>query len=317
MDKKTAVITGASSGIGKATALEFASLGIDLVLTARNQEALEEVVAACRKRGVAAYAHKADVRSADSVAELAGAAIDRLGSIDVWVNNAGVIHYGSFLDITPEEFRTVIETNLMGYVYGAHAALRQFKDQGYGTLINVGSGYGVFPVPYASAYVASKYAVRGLSASLRQELLIEKLENIHVCTVLPATIDTPVYQHAANKTGRVVQAMPPAFPVSTVVGVIRRLLTYPQPEVIAGYAAHAPALLYRLSPRLAEPAMAWYAGRFGYRDQPELEHTGNLYESRGGGSISGNWPTWQEKLGKAGLAALLAGVLYFKFKKHR
>lgn len=315
MYPKTAVITGASSGIGKATALEFARLGINVVLAARNEDALREVADECTKRGVEAYVFAADVRSPQKVDELAAMAVEQLGNIDVWINNAGVIYYGSFLDITPDEFKTVIDTNLMGYVYGSQAALRQFDEQGRGTLINVGSGFGAFPAPYASAYVASKYAVRGLSASLRQELFLAGQKDIHVCTVLPATIDTPVYHNAANKTGRVVQAIPPAFPVSTAVKAIRRLLAYPRPEVIAGYAAYGPALLYRLSPGIAEPVMAWYVNRFGYKEQSELESLGNLYEPRRDGAVSGRWPTWQARLGQAGIIALAAAGLYMRFKK--
>jgi NAD(P)-dependent dehydrogenase (short-subunit alcohol dehydrogenase family) len=131
------VITGASSGIGRAAALEFAERGSRLVLAARGVEPLSTAVSECEARGAEAIAVPTDVRDETAVGKLAQAAVSRFGCLDVWVNNAGVIAYGRFEQVPSEVFRVVIETNLMGQVNGSRAALTHFRRQGQGTLINL------------------------------------------------------------------------------------------------------------------------------------------------------------------------------------
>src|SRR5207247_9310859 len=138
---------------------------------------------------------------------LARRRIETFGHIDGWVNNAAVTLFGRFEEIPADAFRRVIETNFFGYVHGARAALRCFREQGGGVLVNNASGYAAMGAPYLSAYVASKFAVRGLSDSLRQEAALDGL-GVDIVTVLPAAIDTPLYQHAAHFVGR--QARPAA-----------------------------------------------------------------------------------------------------------
>src|SRR5690606_21511524 len=143
--------------------------------------------------------------------------------------------------------RRVIETNLFGYVHGARTALPYFREQGCGTLINVASAVAAAPQPYTSAYVASKFAIRGLSDCLRMELSLDHVPDIHVCTVLPATVDTPLFQHAANYTGRAVQAMPPVYAAERVARAIVDLVTSPEREVFVGNAGRLMALQYQLA----------------------------------------------------------------------
>jgi short-subunit dehydrogenase len=197
------------SGAGKAAAVEFARHGAKLVLAARNEEALQELVADCRASGALAIAVKTDVTDADAVKELAAAANEFGGSIDVWINNAGVLAAGGFEETPVEIHDQVIRTNLMGYLHGAHAVVPYFKRQQYGILINNISVGGWIPVPYGVGYSASKFGLRGFSEALSAEL--HAYRNIHVCDLFPAFLDSPGIQHAANYTGRVLRPAPPVY----------------------------------------------------------------------------------------------------------
>jgi NAD(P)-dependent dehydrogenase (short-subunit alcohol dehydrogenase family) len=202
---KVVVITGASSGIGRATAHEFARRGAIVVVSSRNKIALDEVADECRLNGGEALAFPADVTQEQDVNNLAQAAIKEYGRIDIWINNAAVTLFGRFEDVPTADIRQVIETNLFGYIYGARAVIPHFRDQGSGVLINLSAIVAITGQPYTGAYVATKAAERALSESLGQELADE--DNIHICTVLPAVIDTPLFQHGGNYMGK--EAIPP------------------------------------------------------------------------------------------------------------
>lgn len=197
--------------------------------------------------------------------------------------------YGRFLDVEPEEFRRVLETNLFGVIDGSRAALQHFHEQGCGILINIGSGFGAIPAPYTSSYVTSKFAVRGFNASLMQELQAEGEHNIHVCSVLPATIDTPVYQHSGNRMERQVRAMPPVYSVDKAARKIVRLIDRPKTEIVIGLPVRLGAITYALFPALFLRIFARYVKRFNYSRKPNKAAAGNLYGARQDGSASGNW----------------------------
>ncbi|WPV64025.1 SDR family NAD(P)-dependent oxidoreductase [Chitinophaga sp. LS1] len=170
MENKTIVITGASSGAGKATALELAPERVNLVLAARNEVALLELGDECRELGADVLVLPTDVGDRTAMLELAQKAFEWKGRIDVWVNNAGVLAAGTFDETPWETHQQVITTNLLGYMSGTHAVLPFFKRQGAGILINNISIGGYIPVPYGSAYTASKYALRGFFESIKGEL---------------------------------------------------------------------------------------------------------------------------------------------------
>jgi NAD(P)-dependent dehydrogenase (short-subunit alcohol dehydrogenase family) len=190
------VITGASTGIGRAAALKFAPQGAPVVVSGRREQVLQRLAEHCERLGGRALAIPADVTDQEAIKSLARRVIDTFGRIDVWVNNAAVTLFARIEEAPYEAYRKVIETNLFGYIHGARAVLPYFRKQGSGTLINVSSVVGKVGSPFVSAYTTSKFGIVGLSESLRMEL--QDAPDIHVCTVLPASIDTPLFQHAAN-----------------------------------------------------------------------------------------------------------------------
>jgi NAD(P)-dependent dehydrogenase (short-subunit alcohol dehydrogenase family) len=268
------VVTGASSGIGRATALELARRGATVVLAARREDALQAVAGRCREVGGQALAVPTDVRDQAAVTALAARAVERFGRIDVWVNNAGVYLLGSVEETPPEPYRQVLETNFFGAVHGARAVLPVFRRQGGGVLVNVASVYAKVAGPYLSAYVASKHAVRALSESLRQEL--RGVPGVRVCTVSPSAIDTPLFGHTANYTGRAVKPPPPAYPPERVARAIVRSALRPRRERIVGNAGRQLNLVRWTLPWLYERANAWYVDRQAFADRPAPATDGNL-----------------------------------------
>ncbi len=284
------VITGASAGIGRATALRLADEGAKLVLAARREDALEELAVECEQRGSVALAVATDVADEPQVQTLAQKAVDRFGRIDVWVNNAAVSAFGRFEETPPDVFRRVMETNFFGYVHGARAALRQFREQGHGTLINVSSVVGVLGQPYTSAYVSSKWAVRGLSETLRNELKLDDAKDLQVCTVLPAAIDTPLFRVAANFTGRVAKPLDPVYEADRVAKTIVSLARKPRREVYVGPAGRLAALQHTLTPSLVETVFSRQVDRGHFEDRVQAPTRGNLYEPlQGWATVSGGF----------------------------
>ena len=205
------VLTGASSGFGKGSALALAREGAHLVLAARRDELLDDVARECEASGGRAVTAPTDVSVQEDVQALAETAIQSLGGIDIWINNAGVGALGRFEDIPLHDHVKVIETDLLGTLYGSYFAMRHFRSQGHGTLINVSSVIGKVPSPYFSSYAAAKHGVVGLSAVLRQELEQNGDKDIRVCTVMPTSFDTPFFEHAATYTGHRAEPIPPVY----------------------------------------------------------------------------------------------------------
>ena len=305
------VITGASSGIGRATALRCAGEGARLVLVARGASTLEAVARECRKRGAKAIAVAADVTDPAQLENVAARAVSEFGQLDVWVNNAAVGSFGRLADIPPGDFQRVLDVNISGYVNGARAALARFTAQGSGVLVNVASIVGETPLPYSAAYSMSKAAVRALSVSLRSELARDGMDGVDVCTVLPATIDTPFYQHAANYSGRRAAAMPPVYTPDRVAKTVVKAIVHPRREIVAGGPTMRLLVLqHKLAPGIVEGAVARQVDKTQLRrSQPVPATAGNLHapsETVRKGSVTGGW---HGRRGTVRRRALTAAVL--------
>jgi len=288
---KVIVITGASSGFGKGAAREFAQAGARLVLAARREELIEDLAGECNSLGGEALAVPTDVRKREEVELLAQDAVREFGRIDVWINNAGAGAVGRFDEVPLDDHVAVIETTLMGTVYGSHCAMRAFRGQGYGTLINIASVIGKVPSPYFGSYAAAKHGVVGLGAVLRQELALDKIETIKVSTVMPTSMDTPFFQHAANYTGHETQPIPPVYDAQDTIDVIIRMAVDPEDEVSVGTAGKVSTFLHHLMPGIVESMMAKQTHKAEFEKSPTAERkSGSVREpEQQGQEVSGGW----------------------------
>ena len=275
VEGKVVVITGASRGIGRATARRFAERGASVVLAARSEDALLEAAAECEALGGKALAVPTDVARWESVEGLERRAVERFGRIDVWVNNAVLAAVGRLEQVPPEANRRVVEANLLGYVYGAQAALPRFREQGSGVLINMSSGFGLVGAPYAGAYTATKFAQRGLAQALRGEL---RGSGVHVCTIMPGGVDTPAYRLAANHSGRAMGFDGFLASPEKIARVVVRCAERPRPEVVVGNSVRTLRLGHALAPGIVERAAARTVERGLLRKEPAESSSGNLYD---------------------------------------
>ncbi|MBY8874846.1 SDR family NAD(P)-dependent oxidoreductase [Micromonospora sp. PLK6-60] len=231
---RVVVIAGATSGIGRAAAHEFAGRGDRLVLAARDPGTLAEAGRECRRAGAEVLTVPTDVTQPGALDALATAAVTGFGRIDVWLHTAAVMAYGRFEELPEPVFEQVVRTDLLAAAGAARVALRHFKEAGGGTLILTGSVLGHVTAPYMSGYVASKWGLQGLARALQQEA--RDLPGVHICLVNPGSVDTPVYQRAANHLGR---AGRPPLPVTTPERVARAIVDCadrPRREVSVGRA---------------------------------------------------------------------------------
>jgi short-subunit dehydrogenase len=243
---KTVVVTGASSGIGRGTAVRLAELGANVVVAARRADVLNDLAAEITADGGSVLAVALDVSDAPAVVDLATATVERFGRIDVWINNVGIGALGLFWDVPVEAHARVIDVNVTGLIYGAHAALRQFRTQGEGILINVGSVESEVPLAYQASYAASKAAVLSLSRTLNEELrLIGEHKTIRVGTIMPWAIDTPWWEHAANYTGHAPRMAAMDDP-SIVVDAIVEACSNPKEQQPVGPKARASDVSHHL-----------------------------------------------------------------------
>lgn len=245
------VIAGASSGFGRGAAAELAAQGAKIVVAARRKDMLDDLVAEIDAAGGTAVAMQADVSEPDDIAALAALALSRFGRIDVWVNNVGVGAIGYFWDIPIEDHARLVDANLKGLIYGAHAALRQFATQGHGTLINVGSIDSETPLALQNTYAATKAAVLSLSRSLNEELRLAGHEQIKVGTIMPWAVDTPWWTHAANYTGHAPRMAMMDDPRIVVDAIVKACLD-PKEEQPVGWKAKGSNIMHNLFPDLTE-----------------------------------------------------------------
>lgn len=245
------VITGASSGMGREMAHKFAAKGASVVLAARNEGALEMVALEIRQNGGTAHVVPTDVSSWEQVDSLAQEAMSVFGQINTWINDAGVSIYATVEDTDPEEFEQLIHINLLGVIYGSKAALSRMRAQGFGTIINFGSVLSDRAVPLQSAYIASKFGVKGFTEALRLEVMRERLP-INVTLVLPAGVNTPFFTHARSKMGVKPQPLPPVYKPEAVADAVLYAAEHPRRDVHVGGASWMFSVGQRLSPALMD-----------------------------------------------------------------
>ncbi|GAA1829589.1 SDR family NAD(P)-dependent oxidoreductase [Microlunatus capsulatus] len=232
-DARVVVVTGASSGIGLASALAAAERGDHVVLLARGAEALEDAAQQCRTAGAAsALALPTDVADDAAVRAAFAEVAAQLGPVDAVVHSAGLVAYGRLEEVPVEIFDRVVATNLLGSVNIARAVLPQMRERNAGTLVLIGSLIGYLAPPYMSAYAVSKWGVRGLARLLQVENVDR--DGVHVCHLSPGGVDTPIYLQAANYLGWVGRPPPPVVSPERVARAALRLLDHPRPRIQVG-----------------------------------------------------------------------------------
>lgn len=272
------VVTGASSGIGRAIALAFAREGADLVLSSRNEDNLLDIVQECQNLGARAISFAADTTSAEEMEALAQVAFEAHDEgLDVWVNCAGIGTLGDFSKSPLEAHVQVVRTNLIGYMNGTYAALPFFRESGKGTIINLNSLGAWIPMPYASGYSASKFGLLGFMEALRGELAREP--NIHVCDLYPTFVDTPGFLHAANYTGASVKPIPPMLSPEKVAEKAVAIAKRPSAQNPLGWPTYFARATYTLFPKLTRNLAGQLLRDYFRIASPTPKTEGHIFES--------------------------------------
>jgi short-subunit dehydrogenase len=252
LDQQVVVVTGASSGIGLATARALAKAGAAVVLVARNEDALREACAEIEAGGGQAHAVTADVGDAEDMARVTRAAIARFGGFDTWVNDAGVGIYGDSLDISLADHERLFRTNYFGVVHGSLEAAHHLKDRpGGGAIINIGSVLSDMPAAQMGPYVASKHAVKGFTDTLRVDVQRQNLP-IQVTLIKPASIGTPFPDHARNYLDHPARVPPPVYAPEVVADAILHAAAHPVRTLTVGGAGRQMVLTQAAAPVLAD-----------------------------------------------------------------
>ena len=274
INQQVVVIVGASSGIGRDTALKFAARGAKVVVAARSEPGLASLVEVIQKAGGEATYIIADVSDFDQVKAIADKAIEVYGRIDTWVHAAATGIFAPFEQITPEEFKRVIDVTLMGQVYGAMVALPHLKREGRGALIHISSMEGRRSLPLQSPYSSAKHGIEGFLESLRVELKHEGIP-VSVTSILPAVINTPFYNKVKTKIGVKPMAIPPFYDPSIVTDAIHYAAEHPTRDYIVGDVGRILDVLQRLSPELLDVILQFVAFPLQRTNEPKSEDDPN------------------------------------------
>lgn len=289
IDQQVVVIFGASSGIGRETALQFAKRGAKLIVAARSESDLGTLITEVARLGGTASHVVAEATVFDQVKAVADKAIELYGRLDTWVHVAAVNLYATFEQTTPEEFQRIIDVNLMGQVYGAMAALPHLKREGRGALIHISSVEARRSFPYHSAYAASKHGIDGFLDALRVELMHEKLP-ISVTNVMPASINTPLFSNSRTKIGVKPQGMPPFYQPGSVAEAILYAAEHPRRDIVVGGAGQAMLFLQKIAPGLMDALLNQIGFQLQQTNEPKVESAAdNLYEPIADDRVEGDF----------------------------
>ena len=290
LSEQVVVITGASQGIGRETALQLAARGASVVVTARNEEALTGLAGQIEQTGGRAEAVVADVAEYDQIARVGDRAIERFGRVDTWVNNAAVSIYATVEQLEPQEMERLVHVNLLGQMYGSKVAVALMKPRGGGTIVNVGSALSDRAIPLQSAYVASKHGIAGFSEALRLELMHERA-GIDVVLILPSSTNTPLFGWARSKLGVQPMPVPPVYEPGVVAEAICHAAEHGGREIVVGGWGKLLTVGQWLSPSLLDRYMLQGGRAFEQQKtrRPD-DRRDNLFEpSTGPGSTTGEF----------------------------
>lgn len=254
LSEQVIVITGASSGIGLATARKAAKAGAAVVLTARNEAALRQIAEEINANGGRAHAVAADVGDPEDVAKVSRAAIARFGGFDTWVNDAGVGLYGDLVDTPVEDHERLFRTNYFGVVNGSLEAVKHLRDRG-GAVINLGSIVSDAAMPLLGAYSASKHAVKGFTDALRMELARTKAQ-VSITLIKPSSIGTPFAENARNYMDQPARVPPPVYSPDVVADAILHAAEHKVRHITVGSAGRQMVLTAAVAPSLADRLFA-------------------------------------------------------------
>jgi short-subunit dehydrogenase len=276
MSARVVLVTGASSGIGRATARLAARRGHHLVLVARGRGGLEEAADECRADGAASVEMAPlDVGDGPAVEQLVADLVVRHGRVDAVVHSAGVVAYGRFEDIPAEVFDRVLRTNVLGSANVARAVLPHMRERDAGTLVLLSSVIGHIAAPLMTPYAVSKWGVRALGRQLQVEN--RDRPGVHVAVVAPGGVDTPIYVQAANYEGHVGRPPPPVLSAERVAEVCMGLLDRPRPQVQVGALNRFMSLGFALLPHVYDRAVGPLFSRLALDQRRPVEpHPGNV-----------------------------------------
>lgn len=286
LDQQVIVITGASSGIGLATARKAASAGARVVLASRNGETLDSVTRDINRQGGTAMYVVADVGRREDVERIAEHATDRFGGIDTWVNNAGVLTYGPLLRMPEADARRLFDTNFWGLVSGSLVAARRMERSG-GAIINLGSEESDLAVMLHGMYAASKHAVKGFTDALRMELHACDAP-ISVTLIKPAGIATPILEHARSYADSGPVLPPPVYAPEEVANAILWAASNPRREIFVGGASWGMSVLRRMMPGATDRMNARVMSAMDRMSSEPVSGGDNLWAAGEGGKVRGN-----------------------------